>query len=47
MYLMDTLDCYGITGEELSEAYTAKFARNMKRDWNENKTMYEDIPTEK
>ena len=46
MYLMDTLDCYGITGEDLSDAYAAKFARNMQRDWQENKTMYEDNPTE-
>ena len=47
MYLMDTLDCYGITGEDLSDAYVAKFARNMKRDWHENKTMYEDSLTDK
>lgn len=47
MYLMDTLDCYGITGEDLSEAYAAKFARNMKRDWKENNIMYEDMPAEK
>lgn len=44
MYLMDNADCYGITGEELSEAYTAKFNRNMQRDWHENKKMYEDLP---
>lgn len=42
MYLMDNIDCYGITGEELSAAYVAKFERNMKRDWHENRTMYED-----
>lgn len=42
MYLMDNADCYGITGEELSAAYRAKFARNMKRDWHENVDLYED-----
>ena len=47
MYLMDTLDCYGITGEDLSDAYVDKFARNMKRDGHENKTMYEDSLTDK
>lgn len=41
MYLMDNIDCYGITGEELEAAYVAKFERNMKRDWHENQTMYE------
>lgn len=47
MYLMDNIDCYGITGEELSASYVAKFHRNMQRDWHENRTMYEDVPTEK
>ena len=31
MYYNDVLLCYGIRGEELKEAYTAKFERNCKR----------------
>ncbi len=31
MYLMDSLLCYGITAEELSEIYNAKFKRNLHR----------------
>lgn len=31
MYYNDVLLCYGITAEELKEAYTEKFRRNMKR----------------
>ncbi len=31
MYYNDILLCYGITPEELKQAYTAKFERNMKR----------------
>ena len=31
MYYNDVLLCYGISEEELKEAYTTKFERNMKR----------------
>ncbi len=31
MYYNDVLLCYGITAEELKQAYTEKFAKNMKR----------------
>ena len=31
MYYNDVLLCYGISAEELKEAYVAKFERNMKR----------------
>ncbi len=31
MYYNDVLLCYGICDEELKEAYTAKFEKNMKR----------------
>ena len=31
MYYNDVLLCYGIRGEELKEAYTTKFEKNMKR----------------
>lgn len=31
MYYNDVLLCYGISEEELKEAYTAKFEKNMKR----------------
>ena len=31
MYYNDVMLCYGITAEELKQAYTAKFERNMKR----------------
>ena len=31
MYYGDTMLCYGITAEELKNAYTEKFRRNMKR----------------
>ena len=31
MYYNDVLLCYGISGEELKEAYTAKFEKNMNR----------------
>lgn len=31
MYYNDVLLCYGISGEELKEAYTAKFEKNMTR----------------
>lgn len=42
MYLCDMMECYGISGEEFSHAYKAKFDRNMKRSWSENKALYED-----
>lgn len=31
MYYNDVLLCYGITADELKQAYTEKFERNMKR----------------
>ena len=31
MYYNDVLLCYGIRGEELKEAYTTKFEKNMER----------------
>ena len=31
MYYHDVMLCYGITSDELREAYTKKFERNMKR----------------
>lgn len=31
MYYNDVLLCYGITAEELKQAYAEKFAKNMKR----------------
>lgn len=31
MYYNDILLCYGISGQELKEAYTAKFEKNMTR----------------
>ena len=31
MYYNDIMLCYGITSEELKEAYTEKFKKNMKR----------------
>ena len=31
MYYNDVLLCYGISDEELKDAYTAKFEKNMKR----------------
>lgn len=41
MYLFDMLLSYGITAEEFTDAYIAKFRRNMGRDWHENDAMYE------
>ena len=41
MYLFDMMECYGITAEEFTEAYRAKFRRNMGRDWRENDALYE------
>ena len=31
MYYNDVMLCYGITADELKEAYTSKFEKNMKR----------------
>ena len=42
MYLYDMMECFGITAEEFSDAYTAKFERNMGRTWEENRKLYED-----
>lgn len=41
MYLFDMFLSYGITAEEFTGAYTAKFKKNMGRDWHENNAMYE------
>lgn len=41
MYLFDMMECYGITAEEFTEAYLAKFRRNLGRDWRENNALYE------
>ena len=41
MYLFDMMECYGITAEEFTEAYLAKFRRNLGRDWRENDALYE------
>ena len=42
MYLFDMMEAFGVTPEEFSRAYTAKFERNMGRSWEENKNKYED-----
>ena len=42
MYLFDMMESFGVTPEEFCDAYTAKFERNMGRNWEENKTKYED-----
>lgn len=42
MYLFDMMECYGITAEEFTEAYLAKFRRNLGRDWRENDALYEN-----
>ncbi len=44
MYLFDVMEAFGITPEEFSDAYIAKFERNMKRTWEENKIKYENKP---
>lgn len=41
MYFFDMMECYGITAEEFTAAYCAKFRRNMGRDWRENDALYE------
>lgn len=43
MYMFDMFNSYGITGEEFSDAYLAKFERNMGRRWDENSSLYENI----
>lgn len=41
MYFNDVLICYGITPEEISNAYIAKHQYNMKRDYyKQNKALY-------
>ena len=37
MYLLDVLLCYGVTAEEYSEVHARKHARNMKRNYAEEK----------
>ncbi len=37
MYYNDIMRCYGITEEELKEAYISKFEKNMNRENNNNK----------
>lgn len=34
MFLNDTLLCYGVTPGEFSDAYEAKYLRNLQRDWS-------------
>jgi NTP pyrophosphatase (non-canonical NTP hydrolase) len=39
MYFIDLMTCYGVSAEELSEAFTAKHEKNMSRDFvTEHKT---------
>ena len=33
MYFVDLMTCYGVTAGELSEAFTAKHEKNMRRDF--------------
>jgi NTP pyrophosphatase (non-canonical NTP hydrolase) len=33
MYFVDTMTCYGVSAEELSEAFTSKHQKNMSRDF--------------
>ncbi|MCF0136616.1 MAG: DUF550 domain-containing protein [Lachnospiraceae bacterium] len=42
MYLVDMMDSYGVTPEEISEAYARKWKKNMDRTWEENRKLYED-----
>lgn len=35
MYFGDLLLCYGLTGEDLSAAFRAKYARNMRRNYTD------------
>lgn len=43
MYLADTLLCYGVTPEEIAQAYKAKHERNMGRDYTgEYRNKYEN-----
>ncbi len=47
MYLFDMMESYGITAEEFSDAYLAKFQRNLGRDWQENTALYETVHTKR
>ncbi len=47
MYLFDMMESYGITAEEFSDAYLAKFQRNLGRDWQENTALYETVRTKR
>ena len=42
MYIFDMMEAFGITAEEFSDAYIAKWQKNMGRSWEENKKLYED-----
>ena len=42
MYYLDKLDCFGISAEELTDAFAKKWSTNMDRSWSENNDMYED-----
>jgi NTP pyrophosphatase (non-canonical NTP hydrolase) len=33
MYFIDMMTCYGVSAEELSEAFTKKHEKNMRRDF--------------
>jgi hypothetical protein len=40
MFMNDALMCYGITAEDLSEAFLKKHSKNMGRDWEKE---YSDL----
>ncbi len=42
MYYLDMLECFGISAEDLTNAFDKKWRRNMDRSWAENDAMYED-----
>ncbi len=42
MYYLDMLECFGISAEELTDAFDKKWKSNMGRTWEENYAMYED-----
>lgn len=41
MYMFDMMECFGITGEEFTDAYLKKWEHNIGRSWDENSHMYE------
>lgn len=42
MYFTDAMMRYGITAEEIGQAYRGKFQRNMQRDWESELKRLED-----